>query len=256
MNKILRYLITATLVTAAAVCFVLFEILHIRIVEDPITNTLLTSVIYHLALCAMLFWFIFYLSPLPLFSFRNLTIKKLLWCLPCLLVALVNFPYSGLIKGTVQFARADLLWLYIIYVILIAVLEEVVFRGIFIFWLKDVFRNSKIRNFLVVLISSAVFALFHLFNLIGGMSVSDVLLQVLYTFLIGAMLAVVVLKTKNVLIPIVIHALFDFGGLLTAGIAIGNPWDVVFWILTISCGILCAGHIIVSLINLDRKDVS
>ena len=86
------------------------------------------------------------------------------------------------------------------------------------------------------------------------MSVFDVLLQVGYTFLIGAMFAVMTLKTKNVWLSVIIHAIFDFGGLLTLEIADGDPWgNRVFWILTIVCGTLCAGHIIVSLINMERK---
>ena len=86
------------------------------------------------------------------------------------------------------------------------------------------------------------------------MGILDVLLQVGYTFLIGGMFAVMMLKTNNVWLCVIIHALFDFGGLLAFEIADGNPWEnPVFWILTIACGILCVGHIIVSLINMERK---
>jgi hypothetical protein len=36
------------------------------------------------------------------------------------------------------------------------------------------------------------------------------------------------------------------------GFAFGDPWDIVFWILTIVFGLLSAGHIIVTLINMER----
>ena len=88
------------------------------------------------------------------------------------------------------------------------------------------------------------------------MDIGSVLLQSVYTFLIGGMLAVVAIKTKNIWMGVIIHAAFDFGGLMTTTIATGDPWDAVFWILTISCGILCAGHIIYSLFNMERKHVS
>ena len=101
-----------------------------------------------------------------------------------------------------------------------------------------------------------LFALFHLTNIFAGMDIGSVLLQSVYTFLIGGMLSVVAIKTKNIWMGVIIHAAFDFGGLMTTTIATGDPWDVVFWILTISCGILCAGHIIYSLFNMERKHVS
>ena len=144
--------------------------------------------------------------------------------------------------------------IYIIYVISIALIEEIVFRGILLSLCLDYLRNAKLKYFFAVLISTSIFALFHLTNLFVGMSVFDVLLQVGYTFLIGAMFAVMTLKTKNVWLSVIIHAIFDFGGLLTLEIADGDPWgNRVFWILTIVCGILCAGHIIVSLINMEKK---
>ena len=256
MNKYIKYAITIALAALAVTCFILFELVHLQLVEDPITNTLLSRTIYHLALCALFIWLAIILNSIPYLTFRYTTVKGLLWCLPCLLVALVNFPYSGLITKAVSIDRLDLMGLYILYVISIAILEELVFRGILVFLLLDVFRRQRYNYFLAVLISSLAFSLFHFTNLFIGMDLVSVLLQVIYTFLIGAMLAVTVLKTKNVWLCVIIHAIFDFGGLLTGEIASGSPWDMTFWILTISCGILCAGHIIVSLINLERKHVS
>ena len=89
-------------------------------------------------------------------------------------------------------------------------------------------------------------------NLLVGADIVSVLLQIVYSFLIGAMLTVVLFKTRNIWMCVLIHALFNFGGLLTSFIAIGNPWDLVFWILTIVFGVLCAGHIIMALIKLEK----
>ena len=74
-----------------------------------------------------------------------------------------------------------------------------------------------------------------------------------YTFLIGCMFAVVQIKMGSVWYCVILHALFNFGGMLTIFLASGNPWDTVFWVLTIVFGLLCAGHIVVTLINMERN---
>ena len=258
MNKTIKYIITIVLAALAVTAFVLFEAIHIEIIADDYElNRLLTSIIYHLVIGVLLLWLIYIVGNTPYMSWKGTTPKMLLWCLPCLLVALVNFPFASLISGEMHIIRMDLMVVYIIYVISIALIEEIVFRGILLFLCLDYLRNAKLKYFFATLISTTIFALFHLTNIFAGMSPLDVLLQVGYTFLIGGMFAVMMLKTNNVWLCVIIHALFDFGGLLAFEIADGNPWDnTVFWILTIACGILCAGHIIVSLINMERKHVA
>ena len=255
-NKNLRIITTALLFALAVACFILFEVVKISLVKDYATNVLLSGVIYYVVIGVLLVWLIIVTKTTDFLRFNKNFSKQLLWALPCFLVAFVNFPYSSLITGGLTINRMDLMALYIFYIIALAFVEELVFRGVLLFLLLDVFRNLKLRYTLTALVSSLVFALFHLTNLFMGMDIGSVLLQVTYTFLIGGMLAVTLMKTQNVWLCIIVHAIFDFGGLLTSHIAFGDPWDAVFWILTIACGILCAGHIIVSLINLERKHVS
>ena len=144
----------------------------------------------------------------------------------------------------------------ILYVIGISLLEELVFRGSLLLLIADLLRNNRHKPLLTVLFSSLVFALFHLTNLFVGGDIGYTLLQCLYTFLIGAMLAIVMIKSHNLWLCILIHAIFDFGGLLIIHIGSGDPWDLTFWILTIACGVLCAGHVIYSLIKLEKDYVS
>lgn len=256
MNKAVKYAITILLIAAAITGFILFEIVHVKVVDDETANPLIGRSICYLIIAALFLWLQFILGNSPYLSFKEFSLKNAIWCLPCLLVAIVNYPFSALASGQLAFIRLDLLWLYSLYVIGISLVEEMVFRGILLFLLIDLFKNQKLKYFLSVLISSAVFSLFHLANLFIGMDIGSVLLQMLYTFLIGAMFAVITIKTKSIWMAVIIHALFDFGGLLSTTIAAGDPWDTVFWILTITCGILCAGHIILSLINLERKHAS
>ena len=99
------------------------------------------------------------------------------------------------------------------------------------------------------MIASLVFSLSHLINLAYGADFFAVALQVGYTFLIGAMFCVIMLKTNNLWFCILIHALFDVGGTIVTKLGSGSPWDATFWVLTVIVGLWCAVHVIFTLKN-------
>ena len=250
-------IITAILLfTLGTLCFIFFEALSIKILEDPLANKLLCGSISRFGMSLLFIWLLYKFGGKKYLLFDNSFFKTLLWSLPCFMVALINFPFSALISGAVYISRIELMGLYILYVIGVALLEELIFRGVAILVIGDLLNGKKHKPLLTALITSLVFSLFHLTNLFAGANIAYVLLQCLYTFLIGGMLAVTILKGGNVWLCVVIHAIFDFGGLLVIQeIGIGDPQDLVFWILTIVGGILCAGHIMFSLFKLERNYV-
>jgi len=253
MNKYSRHLITIALVALAVTTFVLFEVQDKYLTTDPIVNSMLGRTIYQLSIGALFIWLIYTIGNRSYLFLTKTTKKKLLWCLPCLITCLVNFPWFGLISGNIAVSTAIYLPLYAIYVISIALVEELVFRGVLLNIVFQYMRKTKLPYVFSVLVSSAIFAAFHIFNLFEGATIEGVLLQMVYTFLIGCMFAVIQIKMGSVWYCVILHGLFNFGGLFTNfGFAFGNPWDVVFWILTIVFGLLCAGHIIATLINMER----
>lgn len=253
MNKYSKYLVTIALVALAVTTFVLFELRNKVLTNDEVINIILGPTIYQLSIGALFIWLIYIIGDRQYLFFKKINFKQLLWLSPCLLVALVNFPYAGIITGEVHIFRPDIVALYALYVISIALVEELVFRGVLLNVVFSYTRRSRYPYLYAVLISSAIFAAFHIFNLFEGATIQDVLMQVGYTFLIGCMFAVIQIKMGCVWYCVILHALFNFGGLLTFSIAWGNPWDPVFWTLTIVCGLLCAGHIIMTLINLEKN---
>lgn len=174
------------------------------------------------------------------------------WAIPCLLVALGNFPYSTLITGKASVLRAELLPLFLLKCIAVALFEELFFRGILLPVLLE--KLKRWRLVLAVLLSSALFALLHLVNLFFGADVGATMLQVGYTFLIGCMLAVTMLRTNNLWLCVLIHAIFDFGGLLISDLGTGRVHDLAFWILTAIIGVLCAVHIVLTGLKLLKKE--
>lgn len=252
------YIVVTVLSSILAIlCFVLFEILHFAILKDDLANKLLCGFILRIGIAQLFGWLLFLFGGKDLMIFSKKTLSGLAWSLPCFMVAFVNFPYSALINKTASIIYPNLMGLYILYILGIALLEELVFRGILFVLAKDYFKNKQHAPLWITVICALVFSLFHLTNLFSpSPDVPGTLLQCLYTFLIGAMLAVTMLKLKNVWLCVIIHAFFDFCGLLIVHLGEGNAWDTMFWILTIVSGVLCAGHIIYSLIKLDKDYVS
>ena len=173
--------------------------------------------------------------------------QKLLWCLPCLAVALANFPYSALISGEATITRPDLVWLFVLNCFAVGLVEEAVFRGLLYPVLRRRFGEGRLALPLAVALSSAVFALMHLLNLAFGGGVGDTLLQVGYSFLIGCMLAATYARTESLTICVVLHAIFDVGGGIVTELGTGRFQDTVFWILTAVTGVLCLVHVLVFL---------
>ena len=256
MKKI-HIVITVLLFVLGALCFIFFEALHTQVLQDELANKFLCGFISRLGLSILFAWLLSLFGGRDFLTFNKKFLISLAWSLPCFMVAFVNFPYAALAKGYATFERTDLIGLYILYILGICLMEELVFRGVLLILVKDMCKNSRHAPIYTVAVTALIFSLFHLTNLIGGAGIGDVLLQCLYTFLIGAMLSTLMLKLNNIWLCVLIHAIFDFGGLLLQeGIVSGNTWEVVFWVLTIASGVLCAGHVIYSLIKLDKDYAS
>lgn len=233
---------------------VVFDIPAIRLLSDEQTNTLLKDALSRACFTAFFICWLFLFRQTDLLHFpRKKFPKALLWSIPCFLVAIVNFPFSALITRNATIERADLIPLFALLCICIGLSEELLFRGIVHGFIKRKLANKKNGYLLSVLISSAVFGLWHLTNLAYGAGVGTTFLQVGYSFLIGAMLAVTYDKTNNIWLCASIHALFDFGGMIVDYLGSGNVHDLVFWILTAVFGVVCAVHIIINAFNLNKR---
>ena len=166
MSKYSKYLITIALVALAVTTFVLFELQGKVLTNDLIVNLMLGRTIYQLSIGALFIWLIYIMGDRGYLFLNKTTKKKLLWCLPCLITCLVNFPWFGVFSGGVAISTTVYLPLYIVYVISIALVEELVFRGVLLNLVFQYMRRSKLPYVFSVLISSAIYALFHLFNLL------------------------------------------------------------------------------------------
>ena len=176
---------------------------------------------------------------------------RTIWVVPCLLVAVANFPFFALITGKAQILYPQYIWLLVLRCALVGFCEEVFFRGTVLSLLSGRLKGRG-RLLKAVVISSAVFALWHLFNLFGGGDVWATLLQVGYTFLIGCMLAILALKTKTVVFGAVIHGAFNVGGQIVTDLGKGVFQDGVFWTCTAVAAVVATVFSVIMLLSVIR----
>ena len=248
-NKILY----AALALSFAVA-VVFSIPELPLLGEETANTLLLGVLARIGFSAFFICLIILCGQSYLLQFPAKSLPHaLLWSLPCLLVAIGNFPFSALFTGDAVVEQAALIPLFALLCILIGISEELIFRGVVHDFCKRKLKTKKNGYILSVLVSSAVFGLWHLVNLLYGAGFGAAMLQVGYSFLIGAMLAVTFDRTKNLWLCAFIPALFDFGGLLVDYLGRGNVHDTAFWIVTAILGVLCAAYVLWNALKLNKK---
>lgn len=174
------------------------------------------------------------------FSIKGCAITLIL----ALMVVINNFPIIGTITGDVKVVEDGIIiFLFFLNCLLIALTEELIFRGIIFPLCEIAFNNKKHKMVLSIIVASSIFAFTHLINVFNGISIGAVLLQVGYSFLVGAMLCICLKETKNIIPCVILHFIYNIGGLFcdkNIGIATGNQWDVLTIIITIILGIFAS----------------
>ena len=87
--------------------------------------------------------------------------------------------------------------------------EETIFRGVTVPIGMRYIRSEK-RVAIIVILSALVFGLMHLGNISSGASISMGIAQAIATIFAGLLFVAVYLRTGNILIPIFMHAIYDY----------------------------------------------
>lgn len=193
-----------------------------------------------------------------LFNKPKTTMSAILLFVLGLLVCINNFPVIGFATGKVKLLNNPDIIKFLFYCFAIGVAEELVFRG-FVMPLCGFKLKGKPRaGFWTVAVSAAIFSFCHLFNIFSA-GVAPTLLQVGYTFLAGCLFGAVYLFTGNIIFPILLHFIYDVGGLVFTepfGIATGNMWDAYTVIITAVLGVITAAVFAVKLWNYKTVEKS
>ena len=164
----------------------------------------------------------------------------LLLFLPPLAVVINNFPIPALITGDAQILpHSAAVWVWFsLECLAISLFEEAAFRGVIFPMLAEKRCKTKRGLLISILLTSAVFGLLHLVNLAQGAGIGPVVRQIGYSFLIGAMCSVVLIKTHNLWLCVLLHAVFDFGGKLIDTLGAGKIWTLPAIIITTVLAVL------------------
>ena len=187
--------------------------------------------------------------------FHKPVLKNALFVLPALAVAINNFPLIGLATGnaTITDPMGGVL-LIVAYCLAIGLFEELAFRGLFLLMILDGRRKSSKQIFWTTAVSCAVFGLVHLVNIAIGASPGATILQVGYSFLIGGMCAIVLLKTGSIWYCVLLHTVYDVGGTILY-VGGGQRWDAVTVTITAVLGVAVAVFMLLSLLRIKPEDI-
>lgn len=117
-------------------------------------------------------------------------------------IPVIGFGIYSIIGG---FSLNLAFFILIVDTALIGIAEEGMYRGILLGAM-----TKRMHPVFAILLSSLLFSLLHGLNLLGGLTVSDVMSQMGATFIMGVFLGAMYLDTKNIVLPIVFHALWDY----------------------------------------------
>lgn len=134
-------------------------------------------------------------------SFFKIKVTK--WFVP-LAVMLLLVVIKFVLTGTFNENRV-LLWINLFMTFFVGFSEELVFREIV---LQSLIYDLGVKKALII--SSLLFALLHIVNFFAGLSVIEVLVQVVVTFISGLVFACVVINLDSIIPMFLYHWIWDF----------------------------------------------
>lgn len=246
-KKTLTYLLLFILVSVT----VAFYFLPLSLSENEKLNGLVKNLILQLATLILLL----YIAKKCGFS-DILKVKKgktpAVLVIFSFLVAIANFPFYSLLTNKAEITDFSILPLFILSCLVTALEEELFFRGIIYSMIKEKLAKRKNQIIETVVLSSLIFSLFHLFNLLSG-NIGFVLLQVFYTFFLGCLLATLKESTNCVYIGVFVHALFNFCGGILDYAGSGEYFTLPLVLTVVTIAIVTGVLTLCQLLKLNKK---
>ena len=106
--------------------------------------------------------------------------------------------------------NVGLIVLMILEAMVVGMYEEIVFRGFILTHLLKRFEGRRKGMSRAVIAGSVIFGCSHFFNLLGGAGLLPVLMQVIYTTIIGVALSAIFIRSRgNLVWCAILHGLYD-----------------------------------------------
>lgn len=234
-----------------------FEIAKPTLSQDQVLQKLMTMTITRMVGAVVFFGVLLTLGYRVLNPVRRPFGKSILFCIPAFLVVINNMPILSMMWGDAYFVHKE--WYYMAWFVAeclaIGLFEEAAFRGVALLLLAEKRRNSTKGLFVSILLSSAVFGVVHLANVLTGAGIGAVILQIGYSFLIGAMCSVVLYKTANLWLCVLLHAIYDFSGNLMPTLGGGHWWDTPTVIFTVVLAVATTVYMVLAFVRMKPCEV-
>jgi membrane protease YdiL (CAAX protease family) len=146
----------------------------------------------------------------PLFSRRPQQARGWMWIAPALVALAIVLRLAGVDYGSYT---AGVIFATFAAGIFVGFAEELLTRGIVV----DLLRKHGYGEWAVMLLSTLVFALLHSANLLSGFSLDTVLLTIGFAFGFGICMYLTLRVTGTILVPMLLHALYDPTVILATG---------------------------------------
>lgn len=250
MKKKIFYLFAVVLSLIVAICL---QFTEISLIGDEIDDGYIKSVILYTV-------YIFLTASVLHYCKYNVfrRPRRVLCFFIAMLVAVNNFPFSPFIKGDSTFCNVNfnrVFW-FVCNCFFTAAFEELFFRGVLFNFFVDCKSCDKRGVIKAIIFSSLIFGAAHLLNLFGGAGFLSTLLQAGYTSLIGALCAFTLFKTRNIIFPWLVHAVYNVCGLILTSNALGCgvSLDFATVVITVVLGVAVGVFVLISLIKTTEDE--
>lgn len=233
------------------------ELMKPTLTEDPVLAPLMSMTITRTIGAAVFLALLRYEGYHVLNPLQKPFLKSLLFTIPPFLVVVNNMPILSMIRGDaylVHNAPVYMIW-FAAECLAIGLFEEFAFRGVILLMLAEKRHTTRKGLFWSLILTSAVFGGVHLLNVLMGAGIGGVILQIGYSFLIGAMCSVVLLKTRNIWLCVILHAVYDFCGTLMPTLGDGTWWDTPTVIFTAVLAVATAVYLVWQFFRLELDRV-
>lgn len=177
--------------------------------------------------------------------------------LPCIAVAINNLHIIALVTGMASItAGTRQIMLFFIECFFVGLFEEAAFRGVVQMALFERVGAKKYSVLVAIIISSAIFGVSHLANIISGADVGASILQAGYSFLTGGMFSFVLIRTRSIWFCAFLHGIYNFCGYLVPelGEASGSLWTPAQIVLTASVAMIVGIYVVVYFIKTSSSE--
>ena len=138
----------------------------------------------------------------PLFARQPVGGRWWMWIAPVVIVASIVLRFLGI---PYRDYGASVVLVTLATGLLIGFAEEILTRGIVVKMMRDAGHGEWI----VMAVSSLIFALLHSANILSGMAATTVVVTVVYTFGFGVCMYLTLRATGNLIWPMLIHGMYD-----------------------------------------------